>query len=304
MFARASGRRAHAENLVIREGKEKAMLKSIKYSIWPKKLNFADSIESVVNTIEREFKLHVTPFKFRDGDSTYIVHIDDNEDVRFEKYNKFIEYFKTIPQFISFECNISFSKRMTLDFAIKGLWIRYSISGIEITCHSDNHHFVERAHEITRGILNLAKVERHDPDEYRWKYLDPTIFISRHFDDIGNSYYSDLSLFLSLLGFSVNQGEEYVSGLIPDKVKHRIDTQDITVVVVSGDRSHDWLIAEIGYAEGKGKHIILLKEKGLPFNTTIIGKDYEYMEFEPGHIQEVFSKLLREFRSIRIKGLF
>jgi hypothetical protein len=279
------------------------MLKVIKYSLWPKKTVFSDGIEKIVDTIRKEFRLSVTSFKARDGDSVFIIQIDDNEHVRFEKYTKFISYFRTVSQFVSFDCNISFHKKLTMDFDIKGIWIQYRSDGIQITCHSEDARFVDRSHEIAKGILNLERVIRYDPDQYRWKYLDPKIFISRHFDSIGNKYYSDIEPFLSLLGFDVNQGEEYTSGSIPDKVKHRIDIQDIVLVIVSGNREHEWLIAEIGYAEGQRKHVIILKERGIEFNTTIMGKDYEYIEFDQQYIQVSYSKLIREFRSVRIKGI-
>jgi len=280
------------------------MLKRIKYDLWPKDFNFALGIEEVVKTIKTEFNIIPTRFGFRNADSTFNIYIDNNQSVRFESLKKFLRYFKTLREFESFSCNIAFTKLISFGLVVEGIWIEYSKSNIEVTCHAGDTYFVERAIEIVQGILKLSIVARYDSDEYRWKYLDPTIFISRHFDALADKYYSEISSFLSLLGFSVNQGEEYTASLIPEKVKHRMDQQDIIIVIVSGNRNHDWLISEIGYAIGKQKHIIILKEKSAIMNTTILGKDYEYIEFDDNYIQLSYSKLLREFRSVRIKGLF
>lgn len=280
------------------------MLRTIKYQLWPKDIIFSFKIEELVNLIIKEFGYRITEEGSRHADSTFTIAINECDHIRFENYNKFIEYFKQIPEYETFDCNICFSSKMRLGLVKHGLWIEYRKYNIEITCHSEDAHFVDRSHEITKNILNLQRIIRHDPDEYRWKYLDPSIFISRHFDEETDKYFSKLERFLSLLGFNVNQGEEYTSSQIPEKVKHRMDKQDIIIVIVSGQREHDWLISEIGFATGKNKHIIVLKESNANINPAILGKDLEYLEFKKGYIETSYNDLLQEFRSIRVKGIF
>jgi len=103
--------------------------------------------------------------------------------------------------------------------------------------------------------------------------------------------------------FDIKEGEPYASRDIPNKVKSRIDLQDIFICLVSGSREHPWLIAEPSYALGKGKHIIVLSEEETKYDATILGRDLEQIRFPSGHVEKAFIPLLQEFRSIRIKGL-
>lgn len=186
-----------------------------------------------------------------------------------------------------------------------GVGIDFSKSSIEIAAHAKNNlGYIERVLDIVRKEISLESPSRIDDDPYRRKMCEPNIFIARHFDDKGNSYYSDISNFLSLVGFNVLQGEEYTSDSIPYKVKHRIEKQDIVIVNVSGDREHPWLISEASYSLGKDKHVIILVESTTEFDTAILGNDIEYIPYPEGHIEKTYCSLLREFRSIGVKGLF
>ena len=109
--------------------------------------------------------------------------------------------------------------------------------------------------------------------------------------------------FLELLGFDVIQGEEYHSRSIPDKVKALIERQDIYLGLVTGAREHEWLTAEIGYASGKSRYIMLLVEEGTKFNPTILGHDFEQARFPASAVEKSFVKLLAEFRNIRVRGI-
>ena len=127
--------------------------------------------------------------------------------------------------------------------------------------------------------------------------------MGRHFDSKSDKAFDTLSNFLTLLGLEVLQGAEYSSRDIPDKVKERIDRQDIFLCMVLGSRNHAWLNAEPAYALGSRKHIVLLIEDDSGYDPTILGKDLEQIRFTKGAIEKTFIPLLREFRNIRIKGL-
>ena len=231
----------------------------------------------------------------------FSITINDFESVDCDGIEELVDILRKTPVYSRFMCNNSFQGKQPEQLLHTG--VTFNDREVEVYVSSKDVDLVEATHRFIKDTFNLRNPELPTSPDDRPKYLHPTIFIGRYFDDIGNEYYKKLSSFLELLAFNVKQGEEYTSQSIPAKVKSRIDNQDIFLGIVSGDREHEWLIAELSYALGKEKHLILLAEKKAKFKPTILGQDLEQVLFDSGHIEQTFTPLLREFRSIRIRGL-
>jgi hypothetical protein len=300
------------------------MFKTEIYYTHKKMINFSDSIKNIHEKIIEEFNFQQADYGHRKWDLSFGVHKSNDESYTCDFHQELINVLANVPYYESFHWHNIYEpkpkeKVIKIDGWLSsksktifeksderfGVGIDYSKQNIKVGVHSlDNLSFIERTHLIIKDELGLERPQRLEGDDYRRKMLDPKIFFARHFDKKGNEYYSTISNFLSLLGFEVTQGEEYESTGIPDKVKHRIDQNEIIIVNASGDRPHDWLISESSYAVGKNKHVILIIESTTEIATGILGKDFEYIKYPENEIEKVFLHLLREFRSIGVKGIF
>jgi hypothetical protein len=270
-----------------------------------------------------EFNLQPCKYGYRRWDNSYGVTKNNDERYHCDTHDEFIDVLTNVPYFETFSWHKVYEEKpVELKTKIFGLFssktvikketsylrfgigIDYTKHEIEVGAHAENLSFIERSHSIVRDELGLARPERIEKDDYRRKMLDPKIFIARHFDQKGNDYYSSLYNFFLNLGFQVAQGEDYQSTDIPDKIKHRIDQNDIVLVNFSGNRSHDWLLSEAAYSLGKNKHVIRIIESTTDVEPGIMGKDNEYIKYPENDIEKVFIPLLREFRSVGIKGIF
>lgn len=272
------------------------MLRTMKYNIWPRNIRFEDGLLAVVDFAAKRLLKPSEDIK-----DIFSITINDFEYVNCDGIEELVGILRKTPVYSRFTCRNSFRGKRPEQFLYTG--VTFNNREVEVDVSSKDVDLVEATHRFIKDTFNLRNPEFPTSPDDRAKYLHPTIFIGRHFDDVGNEYYKKLSSFLELLGFNVTQGEEYTSQSIPEKVKARINNQDIFLLIVSGDREHEWLIAEPSYALGKGKHLILLAEKKAIYKPTILGQDLEQVLFDSGHIEQTFTPLLREFRSIRIRGL-
>lgn len=180
----------------------------------------------------------------------------------------------------------------------------FSRDSIAVSFASSDIDIVNAAHADIKDQFNLRNPAIPQADPMRVSKLHATIFLGRHFDTKTGVIASKLNKFLSLIGFKVVEGEEFNSQAIPEKVRQRIDAQDIYIGLVTGTREHEWITAEAAYAQGKGKHVILIIEEKSGFRPTILGRDHEHIPFGAGAIEQAFIKLLGEFRSVGVSGLF
>jgi hypothetical protein len=270
--------------------------------IWPKDLDFLAKIKAFTSQIKKEYRLINASTGDRKWDNTFTVYIDSVEHYVCDTEDEFFQVLDKHPKYASF----SFHRclRKVFSGARYGVGIDFTGSVVEIHAHSHELAFIDRVFAIVETECELEKGLKADPDKYRKKMLEPSIFVSRHFDSEGDAYFRRLERPLNLLGFSVLQGEDYAAAPIPQKVKHRIEKQDIMIVVVSGQREHDWLTAEIGYALGKNKHVLVMKERASDFNTTILGNDFECIDLSLDKLDLAIVSLLTEFRQIGVKGLY
>lgn len=259
------------------------MFKKVSYHQWPRDTNFAERIDLVDRNVKKKFRLRRTSLGLRIWDNSFHLVKSDRERYTCDTHKEFMQVLNTVPHFKSFDWHSTYAPTLSLaPFSMKryGVGIDFTWSEIDVAVHADNNlGFIEEVHTLIKDLLDLSNPVRVDKDEYKRKMLDPTIFVARHFDEQGNRYYSNLADFLYLLGFNVVQGEEYSSEGIPEKVKRRIELQDIAIVVVSGIRDHSWLLSEASFALGKGKHLILMVETDASLETALLGKDFEYIRF-------------------------
>jgi hypothetical protein len=96
-------------------------------------------------------------------------------------------------------------------------------------------------------------------------------FISMSFDETDNqvnNYFTDI---LSALKIKYETGERYSKDGISEKVKKRITNSDLLIIIfVKRGRKEDgsfttapWLVKELGIAQGCGKEVIALVERGI-----------------------------------------
>lgn len=284
------------------------MFKTENYHVRPKEIDFAETIEAVHEWLCEEFRLAQASSRGRQWDLSYGVVISPTERFVCDSHKELIAVLSAKRTWEAFHWHNTYRPRgwfKALKQQRRGVGIDVSARAVEVAVHADDDlGFIERVHGHMRDAFGLIRIERTDADPYRRKMVDPSVFVARHFDLSGERQYLQLYNFLSLLGFQVMQGEEYASTDIPEKVKHRIDQQDVVVVLVTGDREHSWLVSEAGYALGKGKHIVVLVESCTSFDAAILGSDLERIGFDESRVEQVFVPLLREFRSIGVKGLF
>ena len=273
------------------------MQRTIKYAIWPRDLCFEEGLQSLVNFIgERGFVI---------GSNQKMclcsIAISKFDTLKFHSIDEFIKIMKRTPAYESFSC-ILLSDRNGEEGCLT-ITISVGRGPVEISVDSGNVDLVEGTHAFLKSTFRLKNPEIPKFTDERAKYLQPSIFIAHRFDSKGEKYFETVSTFLVLLGFDVQHGKNYTSQAIPDKVRTLIDSQDILLAIISGNEEAPWLIAEPNYALGREKHVVLAVENGANYDATILGKDLEQIRFEPGHIEQSFIHLLREFRSVRVKGL-
>ena len=273
------------------------MKKHISYRVWPSDLRLEEELGLLEDfASERGLAPH------SQGPFLLTVDVDRHQKVECDTLEEWVEYMKHSPEREGFRVCLRYvddeqDSHLDVD-------VIHSFNRVKVDVSSDKADWVESAHAMISRVFQLSNPAVLEGDGTREKLLDATVFIGRHFDASADVYSASLQKFLELLDFDVKQGKGYTSQPIPDKVKDRIDSQDIFIVVVSGSGTHEWLTAEPSYALGRDKHVILMVEEGVSYNPTILGQDLEQIRFPRGHIEKTFIPLLEEFTSLGLIGIF
>ena len=276
------------------------MKKSVEYHIWPRHMRFEDKL-MLLEEFASKRRLQRSPVR---GLSTFRAQVDRYQWVSCDTLEELAQYMKRYPAYEAFKAEPHYrDEKGDEELSME---IRRSASGrtVDVAVSSGSIDLVESAHAMIREEFQLSNPAVPVGDGTRDEWLNPTVFVGRHFDAKGDEYFAALAEFLTLLGFDVKQGKEYRSQTVPAKVKDRIDSQDIFIAIVSGDRASEWLREEGAYALGKDKHVLLMVEEGASYEPALLGRDLEQIRFPAGQIEKTFIPLLQEFTSVRVKGIF
>lgn len=233
----------------------------------------------------------------REEPQFFNVKIDPFETVRAHSLEEFRSLFTKPPTFEQIHGNQRYAKK---DVSFEAdVWC--GGNKLSVSVQSNDPDIVTLAHDQLRSDFGLRKPPVPPVDMKRATYPQPKIFLGRHFDARAAAIGRTLKEFLSLLAIQVVEGEAYSARPIPEKVESLIDEQEIYLGLVTKNPDHDWITAELAYARGKGKHVILIVEEGVGFNPTLLGKDFEQIRFSGDAIEQSFMKMLHEFRSIGLR---
>jgi hypothetical protein len=262
---------------------------SIEYGIWPRDLDF----EKFFNAVDKfASKRKMKPA----GGTFFAINVDSFEDATAHSLAELHTLCKSTPKLEEIHSQQMFEKG--------GVWLNVTVrcrgNLFRVSVNSDPD-LVRLLHEELRSDFGLKKRPVPLADGKRATYPQPTVFLGRHFDKRAGDLGRKLKEFLSLLGMEVVEGEAYEAQRIPAKVESLIDGKEVYIGLVTKNPEHEWITAEVAYARGKGKHIIVIVEEGSNFNPTILGRDFEQIRFSGDRVEESFTKLLREFRNIGVR---
>lgn len=270
------------------------MKRAITYHIWPRDLDFAIKLPTLTEFAnlrgycETDFQQHRVKF-------------DNYEKVTTQIFDELVSLIRKRPRFSSLSVTLNLMDR---DKNKKlACHLTFSEFEFQIEIDADDDDIGLAMHNSIRDEFGLRNPPSLEAESERPRNLHATIFLGRHFDNGGDEAGLLVGRFISLLRFEVKEADEYRAMQIPEKVKPMIESQDIYIGLVTGNRDHGWIVAESSYAAARGKHIILIVEDGANFNPTLQGHDFEQIRFPKGQIEKCFIKLLSEFRSLGILGL-
>ncbi len=180
------------------------MWRTIEYCIWPRDMRFEDGLLALVEfAAKRKLKPVGGEILF---DNIFSIKIDRFESVKCDRFEEFVEVMKKTPMFDSFQCNSVFGGKRQERFLRTGVSFDHCHVKVDIASHDID--LVEATHRFIKDTFALRNPQALQSPDDRPKHLQPTVFIGRHFDKVGDEYFDRLSTFLKLLGFDVKQGEE------------------------------------------------------------------------------------------------
>lgn len=145
-------------------------------------------------------------------------------------------------------------------------------------------------------IMSVLGLNKEIDKEIKYK---KNVFIAYRFDDTGQYCADQIATFLRLMGFNVLTGRSYSPQSISNKVKERMDKQDIIIVIHTNGEEITWLTQETLLGSVK-KPLIILKQQDANFKPGILN-DFEYIEFIDRNIQTTFIPILEGLNELNIK---
>ncbi|MBL7083432.1 MAG: hypothetical protein ISS41_07370 [Candidatus Aminicenantes bacterium] len=206
-----------------------------------------------------------------------------------------------------------FSKKEKKDFrsnvASGGLFV---VGG-----ETDYSEELQEYKEHIKSCISQLKVYKEriqnfwEPDELKRETKSGTVpFISMSFDDRDrdiNDYFTNI---LKALKIDFKTGERYSKDSIPQKVKNRILSSDLFIIIFvkrekiddGGYTAPSWLFKELGIAQGKQKDVIALAERGIK---DIAGLNFEkeVIYFERDKIIEIMKATVKFIEALKEHNL-
>lgn len=227
-----------------------------------------------------------------------------SQNVVIASYDEFIEFIKTsseLPNSIDIRIACFRQPSSINAYEIRPPFLRFASDQDQI--------FIELARTSTQLALGFFErfeatiqlqpakplPEAHEGEVKR--ELNRTVFIAHSFDDLGRSYAFQITKFLSLLGFEVATGEGFSPESVSSKVKRRLMSQEVVIIILSERQDMTWLIQEMTGANFSEKPIIILVEEGVEFKPGILG-DINYIRFGKGQIASSFTPILEGLREL------
>jgi hypothetical protein len=291
--ARPLGR---SDRSAIKASIENLMKSTIKYYVWDRHLDWPTAIQGIKELVQRRGYNPIGKYNL------HAIRVNAIKSLRLDSLDEFIQALQKLDAFDTLSSDIRCDPLVESDSNHPSTFLAIQLDvedKVTISVEARDYDLIEGVHSEMKDLFHLRNPEMKARE--RPFYPQPTIFVGRHFDKAGNAAYDTLIPFLSLLGLDTKQGAEYSSRAIPEKVRERIDSQDIFLAIVTGNRNHAWLNAEPAYAKAKGKHIILLVQNGIRYNPTLLGSDLEQIRFDANRIEQSFVPLLLEFHNIGVR---
>jgi hypothetical protein len=130
-----------------------------------------------------------------------------------------------------------------------------------------------------------------EDDELPRPALGRSVFIAHRFDETGSLCADKVARFFDLLGFSVKSGRGFSPTSVAEKVKQRIQSQAIVIVLLTPGDDSTWLIQESVFGGANKKPVIVLRDRATDYKPALFG-DQEYIPFTPSAIEAAFIPLL------------
>jgi hypothetical protein len=198
------------------------------------------------------------------------------------------------------------SQRSRYDAEIKDILNKYTVGLIIPLKQQVREGGVEVREVPPNPQVGMASVEETDRNR---SGFTPTAFVGHSFTASDELVAKAIIQTLESIGITVITGEKPRADRISEKVKEMIEGQFLFIgVFTRRDKiarknewtTTSWVIDEKAYAVGKGKKMILFKEKGVSSIGGIQG-DYEYIEFSREQLHEIIIRLLGMF-NISVNG--
>lgn len=237
---------------------------------------------------------------------SWLVKIAQNQDIVKKIDNNYIADLT-----VNFQRLLSFSehatKRSRYDSEIKAILKQFTIDFVvPLKQLSKRQHVVEARVEVaTPPVVSMLGASDNAVVTFA-----PTAFVGHSFEMADEAINNCIIQSLESLGISVVTGKKPRADKISDKVKQLIEGQYLFVgIFTRKDKiarknewtTSSWVIDEKAYAVGKGKKLLLFKERGVGSIGGIQG-DYEYSEFTRDQLDKVVLNIIEVFE-ISLVGL-